>query len=151
MIGDPVEDWKRARHLLEEIKDLNELFREARMVRLFGARDALATGLAAVWLSSGNYADAASLVKEILDQERLVASDRDPRGCMLMTIHKSKGKEFDAVVLVEGAYQSQFFDRDREKFPFERSRRLFRVAMTRARSMVTIIRPKNAPPLVEEE
>ena len=151
MVGDPVRDWRQARRILEEIKDLNELFREARLVRLFGARDALATGLGAVWLTSGNYAGAANLVKKILDRERLVSSDRAPRGCMLMTIHKSKAKEFDAVVLVEGPYTSQFIDRDREKFPFEKSRRLFRVGVTRARSMVTIIRPRNAPALVGDE
>src|SRR5450755_2746393 len=79
---------------------------------------------------------------------RLIAS---PRGCMLMNIHKSKGKEFDAVVLVEGEYASQFFDREREKFPFEESRRLFRVAATRARSILTIIRPKTGLPLVGPE
>jgi len=151
MTGDPVEDWKRARRVLEQIKDIYDLFRDVRMVRLFGARDVLAAGLASVWLSSGSYLGAANLVKKILDQERLIASDREPRGCMLMNIHKSKGKEFDAVVLVEGAYASQFFDREREKFPFEKSRRLFRVAATRARSMLTIIRPMNAIPLVGSE
>ncbi len=151
MVGDSVKDWREARHILEEIRDLNELFREARMVRLFGARDALATGLAAVWLSSGDYAGAATLVKKTLDRERLLSSDREPRGCTLMTIHKSKAKEFDAVVLVEGTHASQFIDRDREEFPFEKSRRLFRVGATRARSMVAIIRPKNAPPLVGDE
>jgi DNA helicase-2/ATP-dependent DNA helicase PcrA len=151
MAGDPVGDWKRARTVLEQIKDLNDLYRDVRMVRLFGARDALATGLASVWLSSGSYADAATLVKKTLDQERLIASDREPRGCILMNIHKSKGKEFDAVVLVEGTYAARFFDRDREKFPFQQSRRLFRVAVTRARSMVTIIRPMDALPLVGPE
>ena len=151
MAGAPVDDWKRARSVLEKIKDFNDLYRDVRMVRLFGARDALAAGLASVWLSSGSYTDAANLVKKILDQERLIASDREPRGCILMNIHKSKGKEFDAVVLVEGVYASRFFDRDREKFPFEQSRRLFRVAVTRARSMVTIIRPMDALPLVGTE
>jgi len=150
MTGNPVEDWKLARHVLERIKDLNELYREARMVRLFGARDALATGLAAAWISSGTYGGAASLVKRILDRERLVSSEHDVRGCTLMTIHKSKGKEFDAVVLVEGVYQSAFFDQGRESFPFEKSRRLLRVALTRARSIATIVRPQNAYPLVVE-
>ena len=29
-------------------------------------------------------------------------AEREPRGCTLMTLHKSKGKEFDGVVIVEG-------------------------------------------------
>jgi DNA helicase-2/ATP-dependent DNA helicase PcrA len=65
-----------------------------------------------------------------------------------MNMHKSKGKEFDGVVLVEGAFSSRFFDTEHEKFPFEQSRRLFRVGVTRARSFVTIIRPAKAFPLV---
>lgn len=145
--GDPVEDWKRARRVLQDIRALNELFREARLVRLFRATDALAAGLAAQWLASGTYHGAADLVKRVLDRERLVGADRDPRGCVLMTIHKSKGKEFDGVVLVEGHFESPFFD-NREGPPHQRSRRLLRVGITRARRQVTIVRPQGAAALV---
>lgn len=85
----------------------------------------------------------------MLEQERLIAAERDPQGCILMNIHKSKGKEFDAVVLVEGAFKSGFFDERTEKAPFERSRRLLRVGLTRARALVTIVRPQKARPLVD--
>src|ERR1039458_5271031 len=71
-----------------------------------------------------------------------------PRGCMLMTIHKSKGKEFDGVVLVEDAHRAPFFDSGREPPPFERSRRLLRVGLTRAKHFVMIVRPRGATPLV---
>jgi len=33
---------------------------------------------------------------------------------MLMTIHKSKGKEFDGVVMVEGAYKGSILRQFRE-------------------------------------
>lgn len=147
-VGDPVDDWRKARRVLQEIKALNELFREARMVRMFRATDALGSGLSELWLSHGNYAGASDLVKRILDRERLLAADRDPQGCVLMTIHKAKGKEFDGVVLVEGAFVSQFFDTNREQPPYQRSRRLLRVGITRARGRVTIVRPQGATPLV---
>jgi DNA helicase II / ATP-dependent DNA helicase PcrA len=52
-------------------------------------------------------------------------------------------------VLVEGAFKSGFFDERTEKVPFERSRRLLRVGLTRARTLVTIVRPQNARPLVD--
>lgn len=148
-VGDPVVDWREARHVLNEIDVLNELFREARLVRLFRATDALATGLASRWLDTGTYAGASGLVKRTLDQERLIAAERDPHGCILMNMHKAKGKEFDGVVLVEGAFRSEFFDERTEKPPYESSRRLLRVALTRARRLVTIIRPRNARPLVD--
>ncbi len=147
-VGDPVVDWRVARRLLQDIGALNELFRHVRLVRLFRATDALASGLAELWLSSSTYDGAAKLVKSILEQERLIAADRDPEGCILMNIHKAKGKEFDGVVLVEGAYKATFFD-EQEKPLYPQSRRLLRVGITRARTLVTIIRPNGARALVD--
>jgi DNA helicase-2/ATP-dependent DNA helicase PcrA len=148
-VGDPIADWREARRLLDDIQALNELYRTVRLVRLFRATDALASGLAARWLNSSNYAGASSLVRRILDQERLTAADRDPHGCVLMNMHKAKGKEFNGVVLVEGAFKSGFFDERYEKSPYDRSRRLLRVALTRARTLVTLVRPHGARPLVD--
>lgn len=150
LIGEPVTDWKAARRLLQDIPALGELFREVRLVRLFRATDALASGLSERWLASGSYGGASDLVKRILEQERLIAAERDAQsGCILMNMHKAKGKEFDGVVLVEGAFKSGFFDDRTEQPPFERSRRLLRVGLTRARTLVTIVRPQNARPLVD--
>lgn len=148
-VGDPVADWKGARQLLQGIPALDELFREVRLVRLFRATDALASGLGDRWLASSSYMGASDLVKRILEQERLIAAERDPQGCVLMNMHKAKGKEFDGVVLVEGAFKSGFFDERAEQAPFERSRRLLRVGLTRARTLVTIVRPQKARPLVD--
>ena len=50
LVGDPVADWKAARRVLQDIAALNELFREVRLVRLFRATDALASGLGERWL-----------------------------------------------------------------------------------------------------
>lgn len=101
LVGEPVADWKAARWVLHDIPALNELFREARLVRLFRATDALASGLGERWLALSSYAGASELVKRILEQERLVAAERDPQGCILMNMHKAKGKEFDGIVLVK--------------------------------------------------
>lgn len=85
-------------------------------------------------------------MKRILDQERLIAADRDPQGCVLMNMHKAKGKEFDGVVLVKGAFKLGFFDKRYEGPPYERSRRLLRVDSR----LATIVRPQTADPLVDE-
>jgi DNA helicase-2/ATP-dependent DNA helicase PcrA len=148
LVGDPVKDWLAARTILRDIKALNELFREAKMMRLFRATDELGSALADKWLDQGNYKGVVTLVKRILDRERLLSAERDPKGCVLMTLHKSKGKEFDGVVLVEGAYASTFFDQNREMRPYVKSRRLLRVGITRASSMVMILRPANSLPLI---
>ncbi len=148
LLGDPVADWRTARQILGDISELRELFHEVRLVRLFRATDSLASGLGDRWLTSSSYAGASDAVKRILEQERLVAAERDPQGCVLMNIHKAKGKEFDGVVLVEGAYKSILFDERMEQPPFECTRRLLRVGLTRARTLVTIVRPRNASSLV---
>jgi DNA helicase-2/ATP-dependent DNA helicase PcrA len=66
-----------------------------------------------------------------------------------MNMHKAMGKEFDGAALVDGAYKSGFFNTGREAPPYEPSRWLLRVALTRARTLVTLVRPQNAWPLVD--
>jgi DNA helicase-2/ATP-dependent DNA helicase PcrA len=64
-----------------------------------------------------------------------------------MTIHKSKGKEFDAVVIVEGRHDMPLLSSDPGSKEQEADRRLLRVAITRARHLVVFIRPSGALPL----
>lgn len=147
-VGDSVADWKAAQKIMAQVSALAEIGRHVRLVRLFRATDALGRGLAELWLAAGNYRTATILIKRILDQEKLISLEQDPRGCLLMNIHKSKGKEFDGVVLVEGAFKSFFFDEKNEKPPYPQSRKLLRVALTRARSRAAIVRWAKAKTLV---
>jgi len=148
LVGDPVVDWRAALRTMAKIAALTEIQRQVRLVRLFRATDVLGQGLADSWVANGAYAGATILVKKVLDQERLISTEQDPQGVLVMNIHKSKGKEFDGVVLVEGAFKSFFFDVRQEKHPFPQARRLLRVAITRARSRVAIVRPTKCVPLV---
>lgn len=145
-VGDPAADWKTARGILATA-GLAEIVQAARFVRLFGAGDEIGGQLSELWDRSGEYTGAMQLVRRTLDQGRLVTDLREPRGCVLMNVHKSKGKEFDGVVIVEGLYKGVFFD-SREDPPHMSGRRLLRVAVTRARHKVAIVRPNNALPLV---
>jgi DNA helicase-2/ATP-dependent DNA helicase PcrA len=147
LTGDPVTDWRRVRGLFQNHDDLRELFAQVRMVRLFRASDALATSLGRLWADRGNYVGAAQSVRRVLDQERLIGSEREARGCMLMTLHKSKGKEFDGVVIVEGFCGGALLRPD-EAPHYEPSRRVLRVGITRARQLVVLVRPQQAQPLV---
>lgn len=149
LVGDPVADWRAASRVLGQTPALVEIQRQVRLVRLFRATDALGQGLAESWVATGGYAGATVLVKKVLDQERLISAELEPQGLLVMNIHKSKGKEFDGVILVEGAFKSFFFDDRNEKAPFPQSRRLLRVAITRARTRVAIVRPMNSAPLCD--
>ena len=147
LLGDPVADWKTVRAAFQSHRDLKSIFQDARMLRLFRASDVLASSLSNLWVSQASYSGAARALKRVLDRERVMGMDSQPEGVSLMTIHKSKGKEYDGVVLVEGQYASPFF-LQHEAPEFAASRRLLRVGISRARHLVILVRPKNAQVLV---
>lgn len=146
--GDPARDWLRARDLLGAGNDLSDLLANAKFVRLFRATDEIGSRLASAWDLRGSYGRAIDLVRRALEAGRLQADQRDPRGCVLMTVHKAKGKEFDGVLLVEGQYQGSFFRDTDTEAQRAAARRLLRVGITRARHQVVIVRPQGAPALV---
>lgn len=148
LTGDPVRDWKAVRAAFHAHDDLEAIFQDARMVRLFRASDTLATALAGRWMERATYKGAARMIRSVLDQEKLIGLERDPKGVSLMTLHKSKGKEFDGVVMIEGMYSSPFLLK-REAPDFAPSRRLLRVGITRARSFVLLVCPRTATPLID--
>lgn len=146
--GDPTQDWLNARDLLGAGNDLSDLLANAKFVRLFRATDEIGRRLASAWDLHGSYGRAVDLVRRALEVGRLQADQRDPRGCVLMTIHKAKGKEFDGVLLIEGQYQGNFFRDTDTEAQRAAARRLLRVGITRARHQVAIVRPQGAPALV---
>jgi len=80
------------------------------------------------------------LVDEYADRAARAAThttSREPSGLYVMTVHQSKGKEFEAIVLLP-ASRRHFGDSSED-------RRLFYVALTRARSHWTLISPDNDP------
>lgn len=146
--GDPAQDWLNARDLLNVQKDLSALRADAKFVRLFRATDEIGSRLSHVWDLHGSYRDAINLVRRTLDVSKLQSDQRAPRGCVLMTIHKAKGREFDGVILVEEKYQGTFFRETDTETQRDAARRLLRVGITRARHQVVMVRPKDAPALV---
>lgn len=141
--GDPVQDWQTAREGLRGTTELDEIFRQSRLVRLLRATDALGWGLIESWNGASGYENAADTVKTVLANEVINSNQDDPPAVSIMTMHKSKGKEFDGVVLVEGRYGwDPFLGESIENHAADR--RLLRVAITRARHVVVIVRPAGA-------
>ncbi len=99
-------------------------------------------------MDRATYEGAARMIRRVLEQEKMGGLERDPKGVSIMTMHKSKGKEFDGVVIVEGIYSSPFL-LGHEAPDFAPSRRLLRVGITRARSFVLLMRPRKSLPLVK--
>lgn len=141
--GSPEPDWLLARSIVAGVPKLKEVFNSARFVRMFRATDEIGGTLGKRWLDSGTYGRASEIVRRTLEARQMVSANTDPTGVILMTMHKSKGKEFDGVVIVEGQYSGKFFGSSSEQEPYEATRRLLRVAITRARHKVCIVRPTN--------
>ncbi|MFK4087756.1 3'-5' exonuclease [Kribbella sp. NPDC020789] len=86
-------------------------------------------------------------VRAALAAAAVDAQQPDEAPIHVMTLHKSKSKEFDAVVIVEGRHDMPLLDTAPGSKAQEADRRLLRVAITQARHLVVIIRPAAAPPL----
>ncbi len=58
-----------------------------------------------------------------------------------MTIHKSKGKQFNEVILFEGYRQGRFSRDPNDRKQVDQSKLMLRVAVTRAMNRATILTP----------
>ncbi len=148
LTGNPVADWQIARARLRGSSELQDVFSKARLLRLLRATDALAWGLSDIWDGDASYPGAADTVRRILADEMVTGGPAEPHPVTLMNMHKSKGKEFDAVIIVEGLHNAKLFDRDWTTTRITRQRRVLRVAITRARHAVIFVRPWGAMPIV---
>ncbi|WP_412516424.1 hypothetical protein K8Z49_37565 [Actinomadura madurae] len=148
LTGNPVTDWQLARTRLRGSAQLEEVFSKARLLRLLHATDALAWGLSDIWDGYTAYPGAADTVRRILAEETLAGRPAEPHPVTLMNMHKSKGKEFDAVIIVEGQHRDRLLDSTWETRRAVRNRRVLRVAITRARHAACFVRPPDAVPLV---
>ncbi len=133
--------WNQAYRMVSGISAFEDLSRSVGQIR---NTDFLEEELARRWLQKGDYQGAPDLIERSFRQ-RWDEEQVQPE-CLLMTMHKSKGKEFDGVVLIEGTGKTEgfFFGAS----PTMADRRLLFVGITRARHFVTIIRPREAYPLV---
>jgi DNA helicase II / ATP-dependent DNA helicase PcrA len=147
LTGRPVTDWQLARARLHGTAELKEVFGKARLLRLLRATDALAWGLNGIWDGQAAYPGAAATVRRILADDFITGRPAEPHPVTLMNMHKSKGKEFDAVVIVEGLHRDRLLDPAWDDNRTLQNRRVLRVAITRARHAVIFARPPDAIPL----
>jgi DNA helicase II / ATP-dependent DNA helicase PcrA len=146
--GDPAEDWLIVKYALRATE-------QAELVRVAGQLDFLvafrrghriSVGLASEWLRDGVYTNARGALDQALAQEQILDGAEAPNGLQVMNIHKAKGKQFDGVIIVREARRtganidSSFIWRGDDP-PYPKSRRVLRVAITRARFHTFILDP----------
>lgn len=77
---------------------------------------------------------------EVLKRQSTAKKNND--GVQLMTMHGSKGLEFDCVYIIDAIEGIVPYKKAKSASELEEERRMFYVAMTRARHMLTIYTPK---------
>jgi len=138
-VGSPTHDWVTIRDLLETsgTKELELIANQARYLRLLRRGSIIEQSLISLWLSQGNYKGAEIALERAILQHQLSDTHRESATVTVMNMHQLKGREYDAVVLVEDKY-STFSAKDTIP-PFSETRRLLQVALTRARHHVVIL------------
>jgi DNA helicase-2/ATP-dependent DNA helicase PcrA len=138
MTGSPEEDWHAIRKLFQDSQSeiLKNIYEDARYIRLLNRGALLSDSLAQMWRTFGCYTNASKAIETALAQEHFSMSNRSWRGIFVMNIHKSKGKEFDEVIIWEELHRPIIY-----KDSLQQGRLLLRVAITRARSHATFLTP----------
>ncbi len=145
LTGDPAEDWLAMRRLLSEsgAPEYRQVAEDARYLRLLHKGAALRSRLSELWRTHGHYTGASAAVGDALLQEHFSASLRDWRGIHVMTIHKSKGKEFTEVVIFEGVHHGRIVWDGATTSESAQAKLALRVAATRAMNRATILTPRS--------
>lgn len=108
-----------------------------------GPNEPLGEEIEGTYAASGMYCEASSLVEPYLLRERLTDGAQSSSRRQVMTLHKCKGKEFDAVIVVDdfaGPGRLASLPSSGEQ-RFAEDRRLLSVGITRARICVGILTP----------
>ena len=144
------------RATLEESGDkrLEDAGRATRFLRLLERNVDLRSLLINDWQDKGYYANAFNLVSEAFVQEHFALGKKPESGVVVMNIHKSKGKEFDEVIIFDGfdvrANNEYIPSKNFARIAFRNianddTKQNLRVAITRARTKTTILTPLLRP------
>ncbi len=138
--GEPRSDWLNARRFLAECgtNPLAQIADYAEQLVAFQRGQRIAGALTELWQTRGNYQGARIVLDDAIAADQLLSGGDDLRGIHVMTAHKSKGKEFDAVVIFDDPNSCPLIYCN-EAAPYRRSRKLARVAITRARHHVLML------------
>lgn len=146
--GSPSDDWLLVRNSLKDSTNtiLNNIANKLYYLIAFNHGKLISSALADEWMAHGCYKNARASLQAALDQQQLLSDLEDEFGIHVMTIHKSKGKQFDGVLIIRNSknwgngLQSSFVWLN-DPSPHPKSRRILRVGITRAKHHVLFLSP----------
>jgi DNA helicase-2/ATP-dependent DNA helicase PcrA len=138
--GDPVRDWITVKASLRASGQplFQSIAGHLDYLVAFNRGKRISAGLTDAWEQTSSYDRARGILDNALAQDLILDGVDDPDGIQVMTIHKSKGKQFDGVIVLRRQRHdgkqpvSNFIWRD-DAPPYRRSRKILMVAVTRAR------------------
>lgn len=152
--GSVRDDWLAIRKVIETgaCKQLHPVAAEVRNLRLLTRGSDFRDALVDIWRANGSYKGALDAVREAFVQDHFASASKPETGVIVMNMHKSKGKQFDEVVIFEGwpnISRGEILgnpnriawgnDPDADN---QQARQVLRVAVTRAKSRTTILTPE---------
>lgn len=146
--GNPYEDWLYVLNKFKssKVKELIYISDNLRNFMSFGRGRQVYDALVDIWLKVGSYLRAKMVVDSVVSQAQLDEFGDNIDGISVMTIHKSKGREFDGVVLLHLGRLSEFSRHNEETVDEDESddgddeyRKLLHVGITRARHNVLVL------------
>ncbi|MDP9955038.1 DNA helicase-2/ATP-dependent DNA helicase PcrA [Epilithonimonas hungarica] len=142
--GSPDKDWIITRNLFQNVNHeiLRNIYEDSIYLRLLNKGAILLEKLTNSWRNTQSYKTASFLVEEALTQEHFAMTNRKYSGIFIMNLHKSKGKEFDEVIIWEELY-NPIVNPDPKRT--EQDKLALRVAVTRARKLTTFLTPISQP------
>lgn len=141
--GNIIDDWKAVRELFNDSNNhFSTLYRDSFHIRLLRKGSNLYSVLGELWRTNLNYAGAQAATENAFTQEHFSMDIQDSYGVNVMTIHKSKGKEFDVVIIYEEKYKGRILTKPEE---VDRARLNLRVAATRAKKKTFVLTPRSNP------
>jgi DNA helicase-2/ATP-dependent DNA helicase PcrA len=147
-VGDPARDWLTVKRASRDSgqSELGKVAGHLDYLVAFNRGKRISANLADVWRQDGQYTNARRALDLALVQDQILEGLDDPNGLQVMNIHKAKGKQFDGVIVLRDArreekgFVSNMVWRD-DPPPHRRSRKILRVAVTRARVHTLIAEP----------
>ena len=144
--GAPARDWVLVKKQLRESNEpvLIAVAQHLDYLVAFNRGKRISANLSAAWEVSGTYLRARDALDSALAQDLILDGVDDPDGIQVMTIHKSKGKQFDGVIVLRrdrhdgNGLVSNFVWRD-DKPPYRRSRKILMVGVTRAKVHIMMV------------
>ena len=139
--GNPAIDWKHVQQKLLtcEMKPIKSFVAHSEFLIAYNRGRIIMRDLVNVWIEFACYADARSILQRAIIEAQLSSDVVTEEGINVMTTYKSKGKEFDGVIIFQNQHVSPLELRG-DNQSLDRSRKLFLVGVTRARHHVFILK-----------